>query len=87
MSYKLIKNKNSTSKELEYYKNHCALLEKELEEERKKRTQLEITLSCGSEPSNHAVSELQNLIKSTYGKLNTNTKFNIRNQRAKSNVR
>ena len=64
MSNKLIKNKNSTSKELEYYKNHCALLEKELEEERKKRTQLEITLSCGSEPSNHAVSELQNLIKS-----------------------
>ena len=38
MSNKLIKNKNSTSKELEYYKNHCALLEKELEEERKKRT-------------------------------------------------
>jgi hypothetical protein len=64
MSNKLIKNKNSTSKELEYYKNHCALLEKELEEERKKRTQLEITLSCGSEPSNHAVSELRNLIKS-----------------------
>lgn len=64
MSNKLIKNKNSTSKELEYYKNHCALLEKELEEERKKRTQLEITLSRGSEPSNHAVSELQNLIKS-----------------------
>lgn len=64
MSNKLINNKNSTSKELEYYKNHCALLEKELEEERKKRTQLEITLSCGSEPSNHAVSELRNLIKS-----------------------
>lgn len=64
MSNKLIKNKNSTSKELEYYKNHCALLEKELEEERKKRTQLEITLSCGSEPSNHAVSDLRNLIKS-----------------------
>ena len=64
MSNKLIKNKNSTSKELEYYKNHCALLEKELEEERKKRTQLEIALSCGSEPSNHAVSELRNLIKS-----------------------
>ena len=64
MSNKLIKNKNFTSKELEYYKNHCALLEKELEEERKKRTQLEITLSCGSEPSNHAVSELRNLIKS-----------------------
>jgi hypothetical protein len=64
MSNKLIKNKNSTSKELEYYKKHCSLLEKELEEERKKRTQLEITLSCGSEPSNHAVSELQNLIKS-----------------------
>lgn len=64
MSNKLIKNKNSTSKELEYYKNHCALLEKELEEERKKRTQLEITLSCGSEPSNHAVSELRNLMKS-----------------------
>lgn len=64
MSNKLIKNKNSTSKELEYYKNHCALLEKELEEERKKRTQLEITLSCGSEPSNHTVSELRNLIKS-----------------------
>lgn len=64
MSNKLIKNKNFTSKELEYYKNHCALLEKELEEERKKRTQLEITLSCGSEPSNHAVSELKNLIKS-----------------------
>lgn len=64
MSNKLIKNKNSTSKELEYYKKHCSLLEKELEEERKKRTQLEITLSCDSEPSNHAVSELQNLIKS-----------------------
>lgn len=64
MSNKLIKNKNSTSKELEYYKKHCSLLEKELEEERKKRTQLEITLSCGSEPSNHAVSELRNLIKS-----------------------
>lgn len=64
MSNKLIKNKNFTSKELEFYKNHCALLEKELEEERKKRTQLEITLSCGSEPSNHAVSELRNLIKS-----------------------
>lgn len=64
MSNKLIKNKNFTSKELEYYKNHCALLEKELEEERKKRTQLEITLSCGSEPSNHTVSELRNLIKS-----------------------
>lgn len=64
MSNKLIKNKNSTSKELEYYKNHCALLEKELEEEKKKRTQLEITLSCGSEPSNHTVSELRNLIKS-----------------------
>lgn len=64
MSNKLIKNKNFTSKELEYYKNHCALLEKELEEERKKRTQFEITLSCGSEPSNHAVSELRNLIKS-----------------------
>lgn len=64
MSNKLIKNKNFTSKELEYYKNHCALLEKELEKERKKRTQLEITLSCGSEPSNHAVSELRNLIKS-----------------------
>lgn len=64
MSNKLIKNKNFTSKELEYYKNHCALLEKELEEERKKRTQLEITLSCGSEPSNHAVSELRNLMKS-----------------------
>lgn len=64
MSNKLIKNKNFTSKELEYYKNHCALLEKELEEERKKRIQLEITLSCGSEPSNHAVSELKNLIKS-----------------------
>lgn len=64
MSNKLIKNKNFTSKELEYYKNHCALLEKELEEERKKRTQLEITLSCDSEPSNHAVSELRNLIKS-----------------------
>lgn len=64
MSNKLIKNKNSTSKELEYYKNHCALLEKELEEERKIRTQLEITLSCGSEPSNHTVSELRNLIKS-----------------------
>lgn len=64
MSNKLIKNKNSTSKELEYYKKHCSLLEKELEEERKKRTQLEITLSCGSEPSNHAVSELKNLIKS-----------------------
>ena len=64
MSNKLIKNKNSTSKELEYYKKHCSLLEKELEEERKKRTQLEIILSCGSEPSNHAVSELRNLIKS-----------------------
>lgn len=64
MSNKLIKNKNSTSKELEYYKKHCSLLEKELEEERKKRTQLEITLSCGSEPSNHTVSELRNLIKS-----------------------
>ena len=64
MSNKLIKNRNSVSKELEYYKNHCALLEKELEEEKKKRTQLEITLSCDSEPSNHAVSELQNLIKS-----------------------
>lgn len=64
MSNKLIKNKNSTSKELEYYKKHCSLLEKELEEERKKRTQLEITLSCGSEPSNHAVSKLRNLIKS-----------------------
>ena len=64
MSNKLIKNKNSINKELEYYKNHCALLEKELEEERRKRTQLEITLSCDSEPSNHAVSELQNLIKS-----------------------
>lgn len=64
MSNKLIKNKNSTSKELEYYKKHCSLLEKELEEERKKRTQLEITLSCGSEPSNHAVSELRNLINS-----------------------
>lgn len=64
MSNKLIKNKNSTSKELEYYKKHCSLLEKELEEERKKRTQLEITLSCDSEPSNHAVSELRNLIKS-----------------------
>mgnify|MGYP006959865174 FL=1 len=63
MSNKLIKNRNSVSKELEYYKNHCALLEKELEEEKKKRTQLEITLSCDSEPSNHAVSELQNLIK------------------------
>lgn len=40
MSNKLIKNKNFTSKELEYYKNHCALLEKELEEERKKEHNL-----------------------------------------------
>lgn len=62
MSRRLIKNKTE-SKELQYYKNHCELLEKELEEERKKRTNLEITLSLGTEPSNQAASELQKLIK------------------------
>lgn len=65
MSNKLIKNRNSNSKELEYYKNHCALLKKQLEDEKKKRIELEIALSFDSKDNNELLKKLKELLIST----------------------
>lgn len=66
MSNKLVKTKNKRDKELEYYKKHCSLLEKENADLKVRNTELEMHISFASEKDDTSLSNLRELIKKTY---------------------
>ena len=66
MSNKLVKSKSKRDKELEYYKKHCSLLEKENTDLKARNTELEMHISFASEKDDTSLSNLRELIKKTY---------------------
>ena len=63
MSNKLVKSKSKRDKELEYYKKHCALLEKKNEDLKQQIIDNEIGLSIVKENASGSYDNLSILIK------------------------